>query len=138
MKSIFNPPSGCEIENPQSSDVSNLIIQKPLSYWEDGSGDAGIRYMDDDGHTISEIIFLLRDFWGVYIQFISSSKSCISVWSNGEELKLKDKVTTIHGGSPLILPRNYFVDRETASKIIGAFIDNKNAELPLGFNWIDA
>ena len=119
MKSIFNPPSGCEIDNPQSADVSNLIIQNPSSYWEGGSGDAGIRYIDDNGYTISEIIFLLREFWGVYIQFLSSTKSCVSVCSNDKGLKLEDEITIIHGGSLLILPRSYFVDRETASKIIG-------------------
>ena len=137
MKSIFNPPIGCEIDNPQSSYVSNLIIQNSSSYWEDGSGDAGVRYIDDNGHTISEIIFLLRDSWGVYIQFLSSNRSCTGVYSNDKNIKLEDEVTVTHGGSPLTLPRHYFVNRETAAKIIGAFIDNKNGELPLGFNWID-
>jgi hypothetical protein len=137
MKSIFNPPIGCEIDNTQSSYVSQLIIQNSSSYWEDGSGDASVRYIDDNGHTISEIIFLLRDYWGVYVQFLSSNISYTGVDRNDENLKLEDEVTVTHGGSPLTLPRNYFVDRETAAKIIVAFIDNKNGELPLGFNWID-
>jgi hypothetical protein len=137
MKSIFDPPSGCEIENPQSSDVSNSIIQESSSYWEDGSGDAGVRYIDDRGHTISEIIFLIRDPWGVYIQFLSPNRSYISVCRNDENLQMEDEITVTHGGSLLSLPRHYFLDRETASKIIGAFIDHQNGELPTGFNWID-
>jgi hypothetical protein len=137
MKSIFNPPSGCEIENPRSSNISSLITQQTSSYWEDGSGDAGVRYIDDHGHTISEIIFLLRDSYGVYLQFLTSNRSYISVCINDQNLKLEDEITIVHGGSPLTLPRSYFIDRKTAAKIIGTFIDHKNGELPPGFNWID-
>ena len=137
MKSIFNPPSGSEIEQPQSSYVSKLILEEPSSYWEGGGGDAAIRYIDDNGHTVSEMIFLFRDSVGMFIQFFPANGSNTVLCKNPDDRQLADEITVMHCGSPLTLPRSYFVDRSTAAKAISAFIDHGSGEQPPGFNWIE-
>jgi hypothetical protein len=136
LKSIFNPPSEPEIECPQSSYVKNLILEQKSSYWESG-GDAAVRYIDDQGHTYSEMIFLLRDPMGAYIQFFPAN-GVNNVAGNGHsDLKSDVEITVTHCGSPLTLPAHYFVDRQTAAQIVSTFVENGDGQQPSGFNWIE-
>jgi hypothetical protein len=137
MKSIFNPPIGCKVEHPQSSYVRSLILEQPSSYWESGAGDASVMYVDDHERRVSEIIFLLRDPVGIYIQFCPEKGSNCIVCNDPNDLQLENEITVTHGGSPLTLPHSYFVDRQTAAEVICAFIDNGGGERPLGFNWVE-
>ncbi len=136
MKITFNPPSGPEIEHPQSSYVKSLILDETSSYWESGGGDAAVRYIDDQGHTYSEMIFLIRDPMGVYIQFFPANGVNTVAYNSGSDLQSEAEITVTHCGSPLTLPTHYFVDRQTAAQIIGIFVENGNGQQPSGFNWI--
>ncbi len=69
MKSVFYTPSEERIEDPNAYYVSSLILEQPSSYWESGSTDAMIKYLDDDGYTISEMILMRRDPFRIYVQF---------------------------------------------------------------------
>jgi hypothetical protein len=137
LKSIFNPPSRTEIESPRSSYISRLILEEPSSYWESGGGDAAIRYIDDNDHTVSEMIFLFRDSAGMFIQFFPANGSNTVLCNNPDDRQLENEITVMHCGSPLPLPRSYFVDRSTAAKAISTFIDHGTGEQPPGFNWIE-
>jgi hypothetical protein len=122
LKSIFNPPSGSEIEYPPPSYVRSLILEQNPSYWESGGGDAAVRYIDDQGHAYSEMIFLLRDPMGAYIQFFPANGVNTVAWNGHGDLKSDVEITITHCGSPLTLPAHYFVDRQTAAQIISTFL----------------
>jgi hypothetical protein len=86
---------------------------------------------------LSEMIFLFRDSVGMFIQFFPANGSNTVLCKNPDDRQLANEITVMHCGSPLTLPRSYFVDRSTAAKAISAFIDHGTGEQPPGFNWIE-
>jgi hypothetical protein len=138
MKSVFYTPSEERIEDPNSHYVSGLILDQPSTYWESGSTDAMIKYLDDDGYTVSEMVLMLRDPFGVYVQFNGPKTLQFVMCRDLQNLKLEDEVTIKLGGNPWTLPRNYFIDRQIAAQVAISYIDNKNGERPSGFDWIES
>lgn len=136
MKKTFNPPTGLEVVDPHSSYVIDLILHQPSSYWESEAGDAAVKYTDDKGCMVSEIIFLLRDPYGVFVQFFFASGFMRILCSNPDDLQPEDEITIDLCGSPMVIPRGYFVDRQLAAQVIGEFIDLNSGEQPAG-QWIE-
>jgi hypothetical protein len=138
MKSIFYTPSEERIEDPNSNYVSSLILDQPSSYWESGSTDAMIKYLDNDGYTISEMILMLRDPFGVYVQFNEPKTSQFVMCRDLHNPQLEEEVTIKLGGNPWTLPRSYFIDRQIAAQVASSYIDSKSGERPSGFGWIES
>jgi hypothetical protein len=135
MICTFTPPTGADIDFPSATEVSGLILNQAASYWESGSGTASIRYSDDNNQTIGEIIFLLRETQGVYIQLFlmaDDSYQCFRLRSRSSK---SEEVTVDCGGAPLTLPQYYFVDRQAAANAIGEFIEKGQAHKPVSFHW---
>jgi hypothetical protein len=114
-----------------------LILEKPSSYWESGCGDAAIRYTDNQGYVFSQMIFLLRDPTSIYLKFFPSNDVSAVMCHDLNNLQLENEVTVTHGGSPLILPMGYFIDRQTAVRAVSAFIYNGDGVRLSGFNWLE-
>lgn len=98
--------------------------------------DAAVKYIDDQGHMISEIIFLLREPYGVFIEFFPASGPVLVLCNDLDKFQMEDEVTFDLCGSPMIRPRGCFVDRKMASQVIGEFVDLNSGERPNG-RWIE-
>lgn len=74
---------------------------------------------------------------GIYLKFFPSNGVSAVMCHDLNNLQLENEVTVTHGGSPLILPMGYFIDRQTAVRAVSAFIDNGDGARPSGFNWLE-
>jgi Immunity protein Imm1 len=97
-----------------------------------------IKYLDNDGYTISEMILMLRDPFGVYVQFNEPKTSQFVMCRDLHNPQLEEEVTIKLGGNPWTLPRSYFIDRQIAAQVASSYIDSKSGERPSGFGWIES
>jgi hypothetical protein len=131
----FTPPLGPGITSPCSKYVRSLLWWQSAAYWLSGSGDAGITFKDQDGHTISELIFLLREPFGVFLQFQSTGAETVAASQGDQSLASRDEITIKLCGAPLTLPRHVFVDRNTAANIVTSYIDGGTGVRPSCEYW---
>jgi hypothetical protein len=61
-------PVGQDIEGVTPDQIQALMLNRGPDYWEAGSGDAALRFTNGTAH--GEIIFMVRDPIGVFVQFV--------------------------------------------------------------------
>jgi len=115
----FIAPSGDEITNPDPEIISERLIEAGPVYWEAGSGDAALRRKVGP-NVDSELIIVLRDNAGVFLQFIDPKTSLEFVLCdpNVED----EQIVILHAGDPWELPKRFFVTREVANQAVKWFI----------------
>jgi len=113
---IFNGPNGQVINDIKPSKLSDLILNNGDQYWTKGSGDAALRTL----HIKDEIIFMVRDSLGVFIQYID--KEGIEWVVDGAE---EGDVIIQQGGDDWELPKAYFLNKEKSVKILTYFIEKQ-------------
>lgn len=115
----FIAPSGTEITNPDPEIISERLIDAGPVYWETGSGDAALRRKVGP-NVVSELIIVVRDAAGVFLQFIDPKTSLEFVLCDPNA---EDKQIVIqHAGDPWELPKRFFVTREVANQAVKWFI----------------
>jgi hypothetical protein len=134
----FTPPQGPGIANPCSKYVRSLLWWQSAGYWLGGSGDAAVTFKDVHGHTVSELIFLLREPYGVFLQFQSRRADTMVASRLSDGAGGNDEVTLTLCGAPLTLRKTMFVDRNTAADIVTEYIDAQSGERPRYDHWIEA
>jgi len=68
---IFDPPSGPEMENPPLELLEALILNPAPGYWEQGTGNATLKWVED--HSSSELFILPNPQYGIYLRYLDSS-----------------------------------------------------------------
>jgi hypothetical protein len=131
----FTPPSGTSIINPSISYVRSLLWFQSAVYWLSGSGDAGVTFKDMDGHTVSELIFLLREPYGVFLQLQSTGVETLVASKGADVPGGRDEITITLCGAPLTLQKRFFVDRNTAADIVTSYITLGTGERPPHDHW---
>jgi hypothetical protein len=125
----FIAPSGVETLNPNPEIISACLMAAGPAYWESGSGDAALRLLIRS-KVIAELIILVRDGFGVFVQFIdvNTSQEFVLFDSNAVD----EQIVIQHAGDPWELPRRFFVKRELADQAVRWFIAHgeRSARLP--------
>jgi hypothetical protein len=135
LRCYFVPPSGEDIDEILSSYTCKLILQKPSSWWQQGSKDASLQYRYRTGEVQSQLIFLQREGLGFSIEYHALSETVMhNISREKAKAKLPD-VTITHGGAPWQLPANRFVTPHMAAIIICEFIEAEAGALPMRGNW---
>jgi hypothetical protein len=135
LRCYFVSPSGEDVDEILSSYMRKLILQKPSSWWQQGSKDASLQYRYLTGEVQSQLIFLQREGLGFNIEYHAPSEAVMhNISREKAKAKLPD-VTITHGGAPWQLPANRFVTSHVAAIIICEFIEAGAGALPLRGNW---
>jgi len=101
--------------------VVGLVLTGSAEFWEGGATDAALRYRED-GRLVSELMFLVRDPFGVFfIYTCAATRNEFTLTLGGSE---DDCVTVAHGGNPWELPKTFFVSREIAADVIREFFNS--------------
>lgn len=129
----FNPPGGPRLLNPTSKYIWSLLVWQSPAYWLGQCGDASLRFTDQDGATVSELVFLLREPHGVYMLFLpNTGPSAIACRSH----RATDAdINVTHGGAPLNLPARMMITRADAAEIAKAYVDRATGERPPHALW---
>jgi hypothetical protein len=115
--------------------MRKLILQKPSSWWQQGSKDASLQYRYRTGEVQSQLIFLEREGLGFHIEYHAPSEAVMhNISREKAKAKLPD-VTITHGGAHWQLPANRFVTPHMAAIIICEFIEAGAGALPMRGNW---
>jgi hypothetical protein len=128
----FIQPSGEKIIEPLPRYLRRLILKNSSQWWESGSADASLRYVNRASVVQSQLIFLLRDPHGVHIEYhppSGPSLVCIG------RPKHKSEISLTLSGATWILPSTQFVSRRFAAKIIEMFINEETGDLPKIGTW---
>jgi hypothetical protein len=127
----FGPPTGPRLINPTPKFVWSLLVWQSDAYWRADAGDASLRFSTQDGTTVSELIFLLRDPYGVYVVYFPATGSCSIPNRIDHPADLEGDIELTHGGAPLTLPRRMLISRNDAAEIAKAYITKATGERPL-------
>ncbi len=115
-------------EDVTPDQIQTLIVDRGPDYWEAGSGDAALRFTD--GTAQGEIIFMVRDPIGVFVQFRDSRDQRVLSTAADES----ENVTIEQDGDPWELPRAFFVHKSCATAANREFMTTgKKAILD---NWV--
>lgn len=128
MKAMFFAPDGNDISDISVDQIVELIHLRGKDYWEEGSGDAAIRFPSDDA---GELVFMVRKSFGVFLQFTEANQSD---WVQTNDRDLAELVFITQGGESWELPLAYFVDETLAVRIITEFIST--AQRPNSGKWV--
>jgi hypothetical protein len=83
-----------------------------------------------DGTTVSELIFLLRDPYSVYVVFYPATGSRSIANRTDNPTDIDGDIELTHGGAPLTLPRRMLISRGDAAEIAKAYITAATGERP--------
>jgi hypothetical protein len=133
----FTPPSGHGIVNPCPAFVRSLLWWQSGGYWESGSGDAGITFKSPEGHTTSELIFLLREPYGTFLQFQSAGADTRLASRTDGAADGYTEVSVNLCGAPLTLAKRFFLDRNTAADVVTTYIETGTGTLPGYDGWTE-
>jgi hypothetical protein len=120
----FGPPTGPRLINPTPKFVWSLLV------WQSDAGDASLRFTTQDGTTVSELIFLLREPHGVYVVFFPATGSCSIANRTDHPSDSDADIELTHGGAPLTLPRRMLITRGDAAEIAKAYITKSTGDRP--------
>jgi hypothetical protein len=126
----FGPPTGPRLINPTPKFVWSLLVWQSDAYWRADAGDASLRFTTPDGTTVSELIFLLRDPYGVYMVFYPATGPCSIAYRTDNPTDIDGNIELTHGGAPLTLPRRMLISRNDAAEIAKAYIAKATGERP--------
>jgi hypothetical protein len=126
----FFAPVGEDIEDVTPEQLSSLMFDLGPDYWAAGSGDAALRFTD--GGAEGEIIFVIRDPIGVFVQFVEKNSHEQWVLSTGGDES--ETITIQQGGNPWQVPRAFFVDKNRAIDAITQFA--KSGKKPTLGHWV--
>jgi len=131
MTMKFLAPDGNDRVDPDPAEIEAAILKADQEFWEQGSGDAAVRFENEDAE--GEMIVMVRDPFGVFVQFTDRGTGREVVLSNGES---EDDTISIHqGGEPWELPRTFFVPRSVAAEVVGQFA--RTGKRPRNQRWVD-
>jgi hypothetical protein len=126
----FGPPTGPRLINPSPKFVWSLLIWQSDAYWRSDAGDASLRFTTQDGTTVSELIFLLRDPYGVYVVFFPAAGPCSIACRADRPADIDSVIELTHGGASLTLSRRMLISRGDAAEIAKIYITTATGERP--------
>jgi hypothetical protein len=102
-------PAGESVTNPDPDRLKELILNGGEDYWNVGSGQASLEYVEDSGRTA--LLLALEPSLGFYLEYVNRNKVYYVPVGEGP----LDRTVTIYvGGDPMPLPTAFFVSRELA------------------------
>jgi hypothetical protein len=115
---LLTLPAGEEIENPSVDLLTNLLLHADQKYWEYQSGTVGISFGHPKSSDYAELVLVMRDPPGVYLQHTAADgrdEYCLSAGTD-------DTVVVAHlGGESLELPARQVVPRALALRAVLEF-----------------
>jgi len=123
-------PSGQEIPAPDIQELKFQVLEGDASFWEAGSGDAALRFYVQDAIK-SEMILMLREIHGVFVQFIANDGREYVISTGADE---QEMITIKQAGNPWSLPRAFFITREEAFRAIQEFC--QTGEMLTTCHWV--
>jgi hypothetical protein len=126
----FGPPTGPRLINPTPKFVWSLLVWQSDAYWRAEAGDASLRFTTQDGTTVSELIILLRDPYGVYVVFYPATGSRSMANRTDNPTDIDGDIELMHGGAPLTFPRWMLISRGDAAEIAKVYITTATGERP--------
>jgi hypothetical protein len=120
-KIVLTAPNGTRYVNPDISMLEYDILHGGQEHWEDGSGDAGIKFFDNDC-LVSELILMVREPYGVFVHYTGAEDGKEYVLNSEEGGN--DSITTKQGGDPWTIPIGFCVDKGTAVHAVRDFLES--------------
>ena len=143
MRVTFEPPEGSILQNPSTSEVANIILSAPAAYWHSECGEAGVYCANAGGLVTTSIVLVFREQYGFMLQYFArgGTRSIFTAAPTdgrgpGDTGDSDERIAHVQSGRQLWLPRACFVDRSTAARVVGAFIDTGTGARPDG-QWLE-
>ncbi len=125
----FLAPDGNDQLGTSPEEIASFILERGSDFWEAGSGDAAVRFSDESAD--GEMIIMLREPYGVFVQFTEAETGKEWVLSTGAEEE--ETITISQNREPWELPRAFFVPRSVAARTVSEFA--RTGKRPKAENW---
>lgn len=126
----FFAPDGLDQDDVSADYLESLVLRRDPEFWESGSGDAAIRFTD--GSAEGELVLMVRDPYGVFVQYTEFNSGTEWILSGGDDET--DTIIVTQNGDPWKLPRTFFVDRSIAASVVAEFA--RSGKRPTCGNWV--
>jgi hypothetical protein len=119
---IFNIPDGREELNPSPESLRQLVLDRGDEFWAAGSGQAALEFKGaEEGSRL--LLMGLQDA-GFFLIFEPATGDSLSSLNPSSKTDEAGSVPIYVGGEPMEVPRQSFLDKETAWRVIGDFLNN--------------
>jgi hypothetical protein len=117
---IFSLPEGREQINPPEESLRELVLKRGDDFWATGSGQAALEFKGKGAG--SRLLLMGLQSAGFFLIYEPAQGNSLSSIDPAKRAAEEDVVTVYVGGEPLEVPRNCFLVRETAWRVIGDFL----------------
>src|SRR5262245_56288579 len=117
---IFNIPDGREELNPSPESLRELVLSRGDEFWAAGSGQAAIEFKGTE--TGSRLLLMGLQDAGFFLIFEPAEGDSLASINPSSTVD-GAQVTVYVGGEPMEVPRQFFLDKETAWRVIGDFLN---------------
>jgi hypothetical protein len=119
-KIVFSLPEGREQVNPSPDSLRELVLSRGDDFWAAGSGQAALEFKGVEGG--SRLLLTALDKVGFFLIYEPSKGESLCPINPSDSAQEQDSVTVYVGGEPMEVPRQNFLDKETAWRVIGDFL----------------
>ena len=132
---VFSVPEGGEQVNPSADSLRELVLSRGDDFWAAGSGQAALEFKGVEGG--SRFLLTALDEAGFFLIYEPSQGESLCSIDPSAAAKERDSVTVYVGGEPMEVPRQNFLDKETAWRVIGDFLHNGQPSPRVGWEaWL--
>ena len=117
---VFNMPEGREQVNPTPESLRELVLNRGDEFWAGGSGQAALEFKSAEG--AARLILTGLETAGFFLIYEPTRGDSLSSVDPSVPTSEQDEVTVYVGGEPMKVPRQNFLNKETAWRVIGDFL----------------
>jgi hypothetical protein len=114
----FLPPIGDDIAGPPLSTLKDLVFDAGEVYWNSGSGEAGLNYVE--AGEITKLRMIFDKNFGFYLVYIDAQGGRFTSLGPGDFEKI---ATPFVGGDPIRVPSRFFLPVDSAWTVIKEFCE---------------